>query len=233
MLGGCDPSATCTAGREAYSAAWVGLGGYGERASALEQIGTDADCARSGSASYSTWYELLPAGPVDVRLKVHPGDELTASVTVRRNDVTLRLRDLTTGARFSVTKHASRVDTSSAEWIVEAPSACVNSSSCRVLTLADFGEVAFLNATATARGRTGPVGGDAWSAGALELQQSPSAALGGRTSGRLAPPATLVLAAPSALSSTSAAFSVAWSEQAVQPEQPSAPTLSGSGGGPP
>ena len=38
------------AGRESYSAVWVGLGGYSENASALEQIGTDADCSRSGAA---------------------------------------------------------------------------------------------------------------------------------------------------------------------------------------
>src|ERR1039458_4095296 len=44
-----QPSATCSAGREAYSAVWVGLGGYRENARSLEQIGTGADCTRSGS----------------------------------------------------------------------------------------------------------------------------------------------------------------------------------------
>ena len=43
-----------------------------------------ADCARSGSASYSSWYELLPAEPVNLTLEVHPGDEMSASVTVKR-----------------------------------------------------------------------------------------------------------------------------------------------------
>ena len=86
-----QPSANCSAGRETYSAVWVGLGGYNEDARSLEQIGTDSDCARSGGASYSSWYELLPAEPVNLTLEVHPGDEISASVTVKNHDVTLRI----------------------------------------------------------------------------------------------------------------------------------------------
>jgi hypothetical protein len=44
-----EPSITCSAGREGYSAVWVGLGGDREDANALEQAGTDADCSRSGT----------------------------------------------------------------------------------------------------------------------------------------------------------------------------------------
>src|SRR5271165_1023109 len=68
------PNATCSAGRESYSAVWVGLGGASEDSPALEQIGTDADCTSSGAAGYSSWYELVPAVPVELRLEVHPGD---------------------------------------------------------------------------------------------------------------------------------------------------------------
>jgi hypothetical protein len=83
-----QPSATCSAGEETYSAVWVGLGGYRENARSLEQIGTDADCTRSGTTDYSSWYELLPAGPVNLTLKVHPGDEMSASATVSAHEVT-------------------------------------------------------------------------------------------------------------------------------------------------
>jgi hypothetical protein len=226
-----QPSATCSAGRESYSAVWVGLGGYSERARALEQIGTDADCSRSGSASYSVWYELLPAGPVNLGLKVRPGDQLSASVTVRHHDVLLTIRDLNTGAHFFAAERVSQLETSSAEWIVEAPSACVNGQTCDVLALTDFGEVAFASAAAVARSHAGPVGDPGWSSTALELQQRALTGLSGRASGRLAPSTNLILATPSALSS-SGAFSVSWQEQTLQPQQPSAPTLPGSGGPP-
>src|ERR1700688_417008 len=57
------PPAICAAGRESFSAVWVGLGGYSPNARSLEQIGGEMDCTRSGKARYSTWVELLPAAP--------------------------------------------------------------------------------------------------------------------------------------------------------------------------
>src|SRR5271163_704103 len=123
-----QPRATCSRGREASSAVWVGLGGYNEHSQALEQIGTDDDCERSGQVSYSTWYELVPAAPVNLKLRVHPGDQMTASVTVRSHEVTLRIRDLSSGARFALTRAVSSIDVSSADWIVEAPSVCIGAN---------------------------------------------------------------------------------------------------------
>jgi hypothetical protein len=219
-----QPGATCSAGRETYSAVWMGLGGYNEHARALEQIGTDVDCSRSGSAVYSSWYELLPAGPVNLKLDVHPGDHVSASVTVKGHDVTLRIRDLSTGAHFSTTRRAASIDTSSAEWIVEAPSACVNSQTCQILPLTDFGEVAFSSATATSRSVTGPIADPGWSSSALELQQRSVGAVGGPGGTRAQPTRTLILATPSSPPSSVGAFSVSWREQPIQLEQPSAPT---------
>ena len=61
----------CTANSQpTYSAYWVGLGGGGQQSSALEQIGTQADCSTSGTATYYAWYELVPSAPV----KLVPGD---------------------------------------------------------------------------------------------------------------------------------------------------------------
>ena len=54
-----QPAADCSAGSPSHSAFWVGLGGYtGDH---LEQTGTSADCSATGQASYSAWYELVPA----------------------------------------------------------------------------------------------------------------------------------------------------------------------------
>src|SRR4051794_22864750 len=55
------PSIDCSTGGDSWSAHWVGLGGFSESAPALEQVGTDADCTASGRATYSAWYELVPA----------------------------------------------------------------------------------------------------------------------------------------------------------------------------
>ena len=227
-----QPSATCSVGHQTYSAAWVGLGGYSETSRSLEQIGTDSDCSRSGTAVYTSWYELLPAGPVSLKLTVHPGDQMSASVTVRRHDVTLRISDLSTGGHVSITKHVARIDTSSAEWIVEAPTGCEGSRACEILPLTDFGNVAFSAATATVRSHTGPISDPGWSATALELQQQAFTVTEGRARGRMAPTKTLVAATPSASTDPTGGFSVSWQEQSIAAEQPSAPTLPGSGGGP-
>jgi len=226
-----QPAATCSPGREAYSAVWTGLGGYSERSTALEQIGTDADCSRSGRASYTAWYELIPAAPVNLKLRVHPGDEITSSVTVAGHGVTLAIRDLTTGARYRVSRRAPAVDVTSAEWIVEAPSVCSGASTCQTLSLADFGEVAFASATATSGGHTGPVGDPGWSSGALELRQGANTGSGSGAARRRNPPAELITAIPSALAGPGAAFSVAWEQQATGREAPPAPSLTGSAGG--
>jgi hypothetical protein len=228
-----QPKATCSAGHETYSAAWVGLGGYNAGAKALEQVGADADCAQSGGATYKAWYELLPAAPINLKMKVRPGDEMSASVTVEGHGVTLRIRDLTSGARFTITKRAASVDRSSAEWIVEAPSVCVSEDSCQPLPLTNFGDVVFSSATATARGHTGTISDPAWSATALELQQSTFTGLGVGAVTRTTPTRTLIAATPSALTASSRGFSVSWQEDAVQIERPSAGTLPGFGGGPP
>ncbi len=228
-----QPSATCSAGEETYSAVWVGLGGSRKNARSLEQIGTGADCTRSGSAHYSAWYELLPAGPVNLTLKVHPGDQMSASVTVRAHEVTLRIRDLSTGARFSRTQRVSKFDVSSAEWIVEAPSVCSSTSFCATLSLTNFGTVAFSSATATAHGHTGAVEDPDWSATTLELRQNAGATAPGPAAARNQFARALTVATPSSASGSDGSFAVTWNEQRIQTEQPSVPTLPGFNGGPP
>jgi Peptidase A4 family len=219
------PSSTCATGRETSSAVWVGLGGFGEKAKALEQVGSEADCTSSGHARYSAWVELLPAAAVTLHLKVSPGDELTASVTVSGHDATLRLRNLTTGQGVSRTRRAARIDVSTAEWIVEAPSGCDEESGCQTLRLTDFGQVAFSGASATARAHTGSIVDGHWNDTELSLSQSPAAS----ASSTDPEAGTLITATPSAAGG--GAFTVAYGEQAG--EAATAPTLPGGGGGPP
>lgn len=227
------PSATCASGRETDAAVWVGLGGYSESSRGLEQAGTDANCTSAGTPVYSSWFELLPAEPVNLSLAVHPGDAIVASVSVRHQDATLRIRDLSTGERFSKTTRSANIDVSAADWIVEAPSVCPSVQTCDVLTLTDFGQVSFTSATAVSDGHTGVIDDPAWSQTALELQQRAFSPARGHAGARVVPTKTVTVAAPTPSSGPDGAFSVSWKQLSPQLERSSPTTLPGFGGGSP
>lgn len=204
------PAVRCTPGSASYSAFWVGLGGYQSRSSSLEQIGTEADCGSSGRAQYSVWYEAVPAGAVTVRIRVVPGDTLSASVGVSGHSVLLRMRDVTRGTSFSKRLRMSAPDLSSAEWIAETPVVC--DRTCGLPALANFGTVTFANAAATTvGGHTGAIADPGWSATAIAL-----GAGGGPVRGRLG--SASAGAQPSAL--VGSGFAVAW--QSGAPSDPNA-----------
>ncbi|MFL5862770.1 MAG: G1 family glutamic endopeptidase [Solirubrobacteraceae bacterium] len=205
------PAAKCSSG-QGYSSFWVGIGGSGSgQTEALEQTGTEADCNANGSPSYFAWYELVPSAPVKVNMAVHPGDHITGKVTVEGTNVTVSLSNATSGASFSKTLQMSNPDTSSAEWIAEAPSTCSGGlSNCTPLSLADFGTVQFTNSNATTTdGHTGTISDSAWSTAAVTL--SPSASQSGFGDAQFASYSSAGGATPSSLSSDGSAFSVAWS----------------------
>jgi hypothetical protein len=163
-----QPAASCAPGPRKYSAYWLGLGGYHSNSGALEQIGTQVDCSSMGEAVYSAWYELVPAGPVHVGLRVRPGDTVSASVAVSGHTTRFYLANRTTGAVFSARVRTPHVDLTSAEWIVEAPSAC--DVTCAPLPLANFGSTSFVRAGATTTvGHRGAIADPAWSRTAISL----------------------------------------------------------------
>jgi hypothetical protein len=163
------PAAHCGSGGRRYSAVWLGLGGLHTSAKALEQVGTEADCA-GGKGYYSAWYEIVPAAPVKLGLTVRPGDTMSASVAVTSRSVKLFIADRTRGTSFTKRLDVAQVDVSSAEWIVEAPSACGDNGRCRALPLANFGTTSFAGVEATsATGHTGTITDSAWSAVAITL----------------------------------------------------------------
>ena len=171
VIGGwTQPRATCSSGTPTYSAVWVGLGGYAETSKALEQIGTELDCSSSGRAVSSVWYELVPAASHTTRLIVRPGDRIRASVAVSGRRVQLVLSDLTRKRSFTKTVRASVLDTSSAEWILEAPSVCTTFASCTTLPLADFSSATFGLASATSTtGHTGLIRDRRWGVSEISL----------------------------------------------------------------
>ena len=177
-----QPAATCTPNHTTFAAFWVGLGGYSQHSQALEQIGTEADCSKFGQLFYYAWYELLPGPPITIHaIKVVPGDSVTAYVHVSSDNVTVGLRDLTSGAAAFV-KHAvmrrPTPDTSAAEWIAEAPSNCNGDNHCKPLRLTNFGQIGFTSASVTSIGsagrHTGSIDDPAWDHGSIVLSSNGS-----------------------------------------------------------
>jgi len=208
-----QPAADCSAGSPSHSAFWVGLGGYtGDH---LEQTGTSADCSATGQASYSAWYELVPAAQVPVTMTVRPGDRLSAHVAVSGTTVTVSLSNLTRHATFSKKLQMSSPTVSSAEWIAEAPSRCLSSSTqdCHILSLADFGRVTFTGASASAGGRTGSITSVPGQVSALTLEANPGV-------GRLYATAAQADASPGALSGNGSSFTVTWQRPEIQMPAP-------------
>ena len=201
-----QPRAKCVAGMRTYSAAWVGLGGFSETSTALEQIGTELDCGMAGRVLSSAWFEVVPEPARTIRLRVRPGDLVAAEVTVSAPKVTVTLSDETQHRTFTKSLHASAVDVSSAEWIVEAPSACYSATACQSLPLADFGATTFRFAQArTTTGVRGSITNPGW--GVTKLRLRPAGRRFASYHDRLKGAAT-----PLALTAGGSSFKVAYSQ---------------------
>lgn len=207
-----QPKASCSGGTTS-SAFWVGLGGNSDVSNALEQIGTSSDCSAYGTASYSAWYELVPAGSVPIKLKVFAGNKLSAAVKVTGTKVTVQIKNLTRKTSFTKVLTMAAPDVSSAEWIAEAPSICDTYSRCRTVALTDFGKINFSKSLAIADGHTGTISDPLWTSTAIQLQSAADF-------GPFASASSAAQAAPTGLSSDGSAFSVSYTaiDQTPQPD---------------
>ncbi|HEU4978049.1 MAG TPA: G1 family glutamic endopeptidase [Solirubrobacteraceae bacterium] len=124
------PSASAhTAGQDAASSDWIGIGGGCIDAgctatdATLIQTGTEQDVT-SGKAAYSAWWEIIPAPSITIsNFTVAPGDHMHASIAevVPDSDLwTITLKDLTRGESFTQTIPYPSTHTT-AEWIEETP----------------------------------------------------------------------------------------------------------------
>jgi Peptidase A4 family len=201
-----QPNVSCIPGTPTYSAFWIGLGGYGVNAPALEQAGTEVDCSADGKPVSSAWYELVPAPSTPIKLTVHPGDVVRAAVTVAGRRISIRLDDVTSQRGFYKTFSAQAIDVSSAEWIVEAPSECVSANSCQTLPLADFASTRFGSASVrSSAGHAGPISDPAWRWTKITLTPP-----GRPSSTYQAPGAANATAMPSTLLSKGSSFEVSY-----------------------
>jgi hypothetical protein len=163
-----QPLATCSDASPTYSAFWVGLGGFSANSFAVEQTGTLANCV-GGTPYYTAWYELYPKPPVMLKLPIQPGDTLSATVSVAKTTVLVRLKDVTSGQLFTKRLHMAKPDLGSAEWVAEAPSGCDVAGNCSTLPLTDFGTVDFSHGSATVKGHKGRISDPTWSETTIEL----------------------------------------------------------------
>jgi hypothetical protein len=160
-------------------AVWIGLGGSTSRSRTLEQVGTSVDCSERALVSHSAWYQLFPAPPVELPIALAPGDRLHATVAVADWDVSVTFTNVTTGANVSTKTWMRFPETDSAEWIVEAPSACF--TTCSPLPLADFRRVTFTNASTSVKTHTGTIDDPRWSRLRLEMAPRPGRSIAAAT----------------------------------------------------
>ena len=146
------PSVTCSP-EDQITSDWVGLDGFSS--GTVEQLGTISWCFQK-TPTYFTWYEMFPAGTVEVGTALKPGDKIAASVTRTGTSYALKLTDSTTaGNNISVTKTcalATCLDTS-AEWISERPSFSIG-----IVPQAHYNAFKLTSGSVTASGKTTTIG---------------------------------------------------------------------------
>lgn len=146
------PAVTCTA-EDTLTSEWVGLDGFSD--STVEQDGTMSWCYR-GTPTYFTWYEMYPAGTVEVGTSLRPGDKISASVTRSGSSYTLALTDATHSANgFTHTASCATATclATSAEWISERPAFSIG-----IAPLASYSTWTLANGAETAAGQPGTIG---------------------------------------------------------------------------
>jgi hypothetical protein len=146
-----------TKGQAEYGSTWIGIGGgclntsCTETDNTLIQAGTEEDVSKTGVASYSSWYELIPETSTPEKIAIHPGDVINCSITeTSSGEWTIVLKDTTDGQSFTESTAYSSSELT-AEWIVETPT-LVGTSGEGVATLPNLGDVHFKNAEVNGAG---------------------------------------------------------------------------------
>jgi Peptidase A4 family len=137
-----QPTLTCPGDHaNEWSSNWVGLDGFNN--TTVEQDGTAAHCGGANNTTpvYKAWYEMFPAGSVNV-FTVSPGDTINTQVSFSNGKFTLTVADITSGKSATHTAKCAQCVRTSAEWIVERPELCTSATNCFLAHLADFGTTA-------------------------------------------------------------------------------------------
>jgi hypothetical protein len=129
-------------------AIWVGIGGV--HGNDLIQAGTQETVSGRGTTGYSAWVETLPQASRSVPLPINAGDSVSVSLLEQTSDNWLvSFANNSSGKTYQINiSYAS--SHSSAEWVVEAPSARRG----RILPLDSFGSVSFTQAGSVRNGQS-------------------------------------------------------------------------------
>jgi hypothetical protein len=128
-------------------AIWVGIGGV--HGTDLIQAGTQETVSGHGSTDYQAWVETLPQASRPVPLPINAGDSISISLQEMASGTwQVAFVNNTSGKSYQLTV-AYASSRSSAEWVVEAPSARRG----RILPLDAFGSVSFSKSATTRDGQ--------------------------------------------------------------------------------
>ncbi len=113
---------------------WIGIDGSNN--SSLIQAGVQEEIPPgSSTVDVHAWWEILPASEMPIAMAVHPGDQMSVSVSaLGGGQWQISVVDETSGQSF-VTAQSYNGPGGSAEWIVEAPT---SGTSGAVATLGDY-----------------------------------------------------------------------------------------------
>jgi hypothetical protein len=171
------PFLNCRLSKGAFSAHWVGLGGFVGGSNSVEQIGIEADCSTAGRSRYFAWFAMYPRKRATSQIRIKGGDSVTASIffDAAHKKFALSLTDNTTGGHFLVRRTCPRGQTCparSAEVISSAP-ASGTGAHLKIKPLADYGAVSFSGVAVTdLSGQRGSLRSAHWDAARiLETQQ--------------------------------------------------------------
>lgn len=160
----------------AYSSIWVGIDGFPDNDTTVEQLGVDLDCIR-GAPQYHPWYEMLPRDGVYLQpasMRTQAGDVIFTEVKYAGNNTfQLIMKNLTTGQKFSVTQSLAAARETSAEWIVERPAPIDQSMH---VVLSNFGTLTFTKCQATIGGVTGGINEASWTYQGVLMRYRPATA---------------------------------------------------------
>ncbi|TMC49039.1 MAG: hypothetical protein E6J14_09760 [Chloroflexi bacterium] len=144
------PTATQRVANQAESSAtWVGIGGGRVDSSGLVgdntliQAGTSQDVDASGKASYTAWWEIIPAPSIPISLPVSAGNHVHVDVHETTPGMwSITINNVSTGGSFNMTTpYTSTYGT--AEWIEETPVVVDSSGNVSVGPMPNLSTVTF------------------------------------------------------------------------------------------
>ncbi len=136
-------------GENEYSATWVGIGGGCVDAgcmltdTTLIQAGTSQDVGSNGQATYTAWWEIIPAPSVPVSLAVTAGNTVSVNIAETTPQVwSITINNVSTGQSWSTTVPYSSTY-ATVEWIEETPVVIDSSGAVTVGPLPRLSQVTF------------------------------------------------------------------------------------------